>query len=243
MTRSNIHQIRLDAGDVLLLQGKREGLARLRANKDVLLMEWSTLELRAYRHAPQATIIFIAVVTVSAAGLIPISAAAIGGAAMMIASGALNIRQAARAIDRQIILVGAAALSLTTALTATGGATYIVNGMLAVLDGFGPAWVLSIFFLIVAIFTNLLSNQACAVIFTPIAIGLATSLGVDPMIFIIAVILAANCSFATPIGYVTNMLVMTPGRYSFTDFMRAGIPLIIILWIGFSLFAAWYYDL
>ena len=100
---------------------------------------------------------------------------------------------------------------------------------------------LSGFFLLVALLTNVLSNNACAVLFTPIGINLATGLGIDPMIFVIAVILAANCSFASPIGYVTNLLVMNPGRYRFSDFMRAGSPLIFLLWIGFSLFAPWYY--
>ena len=243
MTRSNIHAVRLEAGDVLLLQGRRDGLRRLRANRDVVLMEWSALELRAYHHARRATLIFVAVVGLAAAGVLPISVTAVAGAALMVASGALNIRQAARAIDRQIILVGAAALSLNAALTATGGAAYVAHGFLSIMDGAGPAWVLSIFFLLVAIFTNLLSNQACAVLFTPIAIGLAASLGVDPVIFVIAVVLAANCSFATPISYITNMLVMAPGRYRFVDFVRAGVPLIALLWIGFTLFAGWYYDL
>ena len=243
MTRGQIHQVRVEAGDVLLLQGRQGGLQRLRANKDVLLMEWSALELRAYQHARRAFLIFIAVVGVSAAGIIPISVAAVAGATLMVISGALNIRQAARAIDRQIILVGAAALALTAALTKTGGANYIAEGILSVMDGASPAWILSIFFLLVAIFTNLLSNQACAVLFTPIAIGVAINLNVDPMIFIIAVILASNCSFASPISYVTNMLVMTPGRYQFIDFVRAGVPLIILLWVGFSLFASWYYGL
>jgi di/tricarboxylate transporter len=102
---------------------------------------------------------------------------------------------------------------------------------------------LSGFFLLVAVFTNVLSNNACAVLFTPIGVNIAVGLGIDPMIFVIAVILAANCSFASPIGYVTNLLVMTPGRYRFSDFVRAGSPLILLLWIGFSLFAPWYYGL
>jgi len=243
MTRSLIHEVRLEAGDVMLLQGRRNGLRRLRANRDVVLMEWSALELRAYNHARRATLIFMAVVGLAASGVLPIAVAAVAGAALMIASGALNVRQAARAIDRQIILVGAAALSLNAALTATGGAEFIAHGLLSALDGAGPAYILSAFFLLVAIFTNLLTNQACAVLFTPIAIGLATSLQVDPIIFVIAVVLAANCSFATPIGYITNMLVMAPGHYRFIDFVRAGVPLIILLWLTFSFFAAWYYDL
>ncbi|MBT4425376.1 MAG: SLC13 family permease, partial [Rhodospirillaceae bacterium] len=172
-----------------------------------------------------------------------IVAAAVAGAALMVFSGTLNVRQAASAIDRQIILVGGAALALNAALSATGGGAYIADGLVSALDGAGAAVMLSAFFLLVAAFTNVLSNNACAVLFTPIGINIAHGLGVDPMIFIIAVILAANCSFASPIGYVTNLLVMTPGRYRFIDFVRAGTPLILLLWVGFSLFAPWYYGL
>ena len=161
----------------------------------------------------------------------------------MVLSGSLNVRQAARAIDRQIILVGGAALALNAALSATGGGSYIAGGLIAALDGASAAIMLPAFFLLVAIFTNLLSNNACAVLFTPIGINIALGLDINPVIFVVAVILAANCSFASPIGYVTNLLVMAPGRYRFSDFVRAGSPLVLLLWVGFSLFAPWYYGL
>ncbi len=243
MTRAHMHEIRLQAGDVLLVSGRSSDVRGLRANRDVLLMQWSESELPSYHHARRASLIFLAVVAIAASGVLPIVAAAVAGAALMVFSGALNIRQAARAIDRQIILVGGAALALNAALSATGGGSYIAGGLVEALDGAGAAVMLSGFFLLVAVFTNVLSNNACAVLFTPIGVNIAVGLGIDPMIFVIAVILAANCSFASPIGYVTNLLVMTPGRYRFSDFVRAGSPLILLLWIGFSLFAPWYYGL
>jgi di/tricarboxylate transporter len=109
--------------------------------------------------------------------------------------------------------------------------------------GAGPTIILSAFFLLVAVFTNILSNNATAVLFTPIGISIARELGVDPMIFVFAVIFAANCSFATPMGYQTNLLVMGPGHYKFADFFKAGAPLVLLLWIIFSLFAPFYYGL
>jgi len=157
--------------------------------------------------------------------------------------GGGEIWSLARAIDRQIILVGGAALALNAALSATGGGSYIAGGLITALDGASAAIMLSAFFLLVAIFTNLLSNNACAVLFTPIGINIALGLDINPVIFVVAVILAANCSFASPIGYVTNLLVMAPGRYRFSDFVRAGSPLVLLLWVGFSLFAPWYYGL
>ncbi|MBT4487450.1 MAG: SLC13 family permease, partial [Rhodospirillaceae bacterium] len=102
---------------------------------------------------------------------------------------------------------------------------------------------LSAMFALVAIMTNLLSNSATAVLFTPIAINTALALNVDPMVFIHAVIFAANCSFATPMGYQTNLLVMGPGHYKFSDYLRGGTPLIVLIWLAFSLFAPWYYGL
>ncbi len=243
MTRAHMHEVRLQPGDVLLVSGRSGDVRRLRANRDVVLMEWSESEMPSYYHARRASLIFLAVVAIAATGVLPIVAAAVAGAALMVFSGTLNVRQAARAIDRQIILVGGAALALNAALSATGGGAYIADGLVGALDGAGAAVMLSAFFLLVAAFTNVLSNNACAVLFTPIGINIAIGLGVDPTIFIIAVILAANCSFASPIGYVTNLLVMTPGRYRFVDFIRAGTPLILLLWVGFSLFAPWYYGL
>ena len=99
------------------------------------------------------------------------------------------------------------------------------------------------FFLLVAVLSNAISTKTCAVLFTPIAVDIGRGLGVDPTAFAVAVVFASNCSFASPIGYQTNLLVMTPGNYRFVDFVRAGSPLIVFLWVVFSLFAPWYYGL
>lgn len=103
--------------------------------------------------------------------------------------------------------------------------------------------IVSALFLLVALLTNVLSNNATALLFTPIAISTANQLGADPVPFIHAVIFAANCPFATPVGYQTNLLVMGPGNYRFMDFVRAGTPLLIIIWLAFTMSAPWYYGL
>jgi len=100
---------------------------------------------------------------------------------------------------------------------------------------------LSLFFLLVAGLSNVISTKTSAVLFTPIAVDIASELGVSPVPFAVAVVFAANCSFASPLGYQTNLLVMGPGHYKFADFARAGIPLIFVLWAAFTLFAPWYY--
>ncbi len=175
--------------------------------------------------------------------LVPIVVAALVGAVAMVISGVLNVRQATRGFDLRIYVVVTAALAMAQAMLITGGAGFVAGNFLALFEGAAPAIILSAFFLLCAIITNILSNNATAVLFTPLAISLSTALNVDPMAFILAVIFAANCSFATPIAYQTNLLVMTPGNFRFTDFMRAGIPLIVLLWLTYSLFAPWYFGL
>lgn len=116
----------------------------------------------------------------------------------------------------------------------------MVAHLLAVLTGEGsPAVALSALFLAIAVMTNVLSNNACAVLFTPIAVNLAHQLDAPVLPFALAVAFAANCSFATPFGYQTNLLVMGPGNYRFKDFPRAGIPLTVALWLTFSLVMPW----
>jgi di/tricarboxylate transporter len=243
MIRQSLEKIRLEAGDVLLVMGTRVDMMNLRTNTDIVLMTWSMTDMHLTDKSQIALGIFGLVVASAATGLLPIVIAATTGAALMIVGNCLNIHQAARSVDRRIILIVASALAMGTALNATGGAEFLAINLLDALEGFSPAIILSAFFLLIAILTNILSNNATAVLFTPIAVSIAEGLNIDPMPFVVAVIFAANCSFATPMGYQTNLLVMGPGHYRFSDFMRVGIPLIFILWITFSLFAPWYYKL
>ena len=241
MIRERMTEIRLEAGDVLLIQGPPDDITALRSNRDVVLMEWSAKDLPHRRRSRRAALIFTAVVVTAASGMLPIVTAAVGGAAAMIAVGALNVRQAGRAMDRQIIIMIPAALALGLAMQETGGADFLSHLVIGNLMGAGPVAVLSGFFLLVAILANLISTKACAVLFTPIAVGIAHGLNVDPTPFAVAVVFAANCSFASPIGYQTNLLVMAPGHYRFVDFIRAGAPLVIVMWLAFTLVVPFYY--
>lgn len=243
MIRSSLDSILLEAGDVLLVLGERKDVLKLRASKNVLLMEWSASDVPRGERAFRAMGIFATVVFLASTSILPITVAALVGAVAIIIGGCLNLRQAMRAIDRRIIMLVGAALAMGSALAATGGASYIAQYMVTALDGASPAIMLSALFLLISIITNILSNNATAVLFLPIAISIAQGLGVDPMPFIITVIFASNCSFATPMGYQTNLMVMGPGHYQFKDFIKIGVPLIIILWIAFSIFAPIYYNM
>lgn len=243
MIRMRLGEIRLEAGDVLLVLGPRDNVEGLRRSRDVFLLEWSTTELPEIAFAGRARIIFLATVVAAASGVVPVLIAALLGAVAMVPAGCLNVRQAARAFDRRIYLLIGAAIAMATSLEATGGARFLAEAVVNAFSGAPVAVVLSAMFLLIALMTNLLSNNATAVLFTPIAINTALQLGVDPLIFVFAVIFAANCSFATPMAYQTNLLVMGPGHYRFSDFMKAGTPLIFIIWLAYSVFAPWYYSL
>jgi di/tricarboxylate transporter len=241
MLRSRLHELRLEPGDVLLLVGRQNAIEQLRADPDVLLMEWSASEMPMVSKAPIAAAIFAMIVLPAALDLVPIVITALTGVVALVATRCLNIRQAARAVDREIVLIVAAALALGTALEATGGAAYIAMLVLHVMEGASPSAVLSAFFLIVAAVTNVLTNNAAGVLFTPIAVNVAAALDTDVFPFALAVAFGASCAFATPIGYQTNLLVMGPGHYRFKDFVTAGLPLVFIVWAAFSLFVPWYY--
>ena len=241
MIRSRMGEIRLEAGDTLLLFGTSNAMRSMRADRDLLLMEWSSTALADPRRANIARVIFLAVVLFAATGTMPIAIASFLGAVAMIAGGCLNTRQAARSVDIRVYLLIGSAIALGTALQNTGGADLLAHGVVSVFAPFGPVVLMSALFILVATLTNVLSNSATAILFTPIAIGAANQIGADPTLFAMTVLFAANTCFATPIGYQTNLLVMGPGHYRFVDYLRAGTPLIILFWIGYTAFIAAFY--
>lgn len=241
MGRLPMREIRLEPGDTVLVGGTDAALHEMRNAHDLLLLEWSTEAVPQTRKAWIAFLIFAGVVLVAASGIVPIVATAIIGAFAMIATGCLSLQQATRAFDRQIFLLVGASIAAAHALSETGGATMIAHAYVAAMGGQKPALVLSGMFLVIAILTNFLSHTPTAVLFTPIAIGIADGIGAPREAFVVAVIFAANACFATPISYQTNLLVMGPGRYSFSTFLKAGTPLVLIIWLTFSIAGSWYY--
>ena len=235
MIRKRMLDIRLEAGDVLLLFGYESHIAGLRQNRDLILLDWSTAELPDIRKAKTARWIFLLTILAAATSILPIEIAALGGALAMIAAGCLNIRQAVRALDMRIFLLIGAAFAMGLALERTGGAEFIGTSVVNGFAGFGTQALVAAVFLVVAVFTNIISNSAAALLFAPIALSISRTADIDPVIMVLTVIFAANCSFATPIAYQTNLLVMGPGHYRFADFARFGIPLMLLLWIAYVL--------
>lgn len=235
MIRKRMLDIRLEAGDVLLLFGYEKHMRALRSNRDLLLLDWSTTELPDIRRSIIARAIFGFVILFAATGMLPIDIAALTGAIAMVATGCLNVRQAVRALNMRIFLLIGAAFSMGIALENTGTAEFLAMGAVQAVAPFGYHVLLAVIFLVVAFMTNIISNSATALLFAPIALSISQQTGIDPVIMVLTVIFAANCSFATPIAYQTNLLVMGPGRYQFKDFTKFGIPLILIIWVSYVL--------
>lgn len=242
MIRKSMLDIRLEAGDILLLFGYESEIIELRDNRDLLLLDWSTKELPDIRKSILAQLIFIGTVACAATSFLPIEIAALSGAIAMIAAGCLNIRQAVRALDMRIFLLIGAAFAMGLALEKTGGAEYIGLTVVNTFQPYGDQILLSSVFFIIAILTNIISNSAAALLFAPIGLAISQQTGIDPISIVLTVIFATNCSFATPIAYQTNLLVMGPGHYKFSDFALFGIPLIFILWLSFSLLSPYFFN-
>lgn len=250
VVRRRLGRIRLEAGDVLLIAGKNSVVNNLRNNPDFIVLSGSKKDLPVPGKAPIAIGVFLLTIVSAASGLVSIPAAAFAGAAGMIASGCLNIRQATRAIDRKIFLLVGSMLALGHALQVTGGAGYISSLIMGASFAQTPLAMVALLFIIVAFTTNIMTNNACAILFTPIALSLAENIPQPPdleyslsFIFAVTVVFAANCSFASPIGYQTNLLVMGPGQYRFRDFIKAGVPLVLLLWCTYIIIAWSYFGL
>lgn len=233
--RDSLRNIKLGAGNTLLLKGSDKSLRSLRGIKDIFPIEWTAIYLPSMRFAVRARLIFLLTIFLASTGIFNIAAAAVMGAALMLIFRVVSIKDAVSALDFRVYLLVASTIMLSIALQETGGAIFISETITNLTTNLSINTVLSILFLIVAIITNFISNNATAVLFTPIAITLAMNLNMEPEPFIYCIIFAANCSFATPIGYQTNLMVMGPGDYKFKDFLISGVPLIILLWISYTL--------
>jgi di/tricarboxylate transporter len=200
---------------------------------EVLVLD-ATADLPHTKRAPLALGIMAIVILVAALGIAPIAISAVCGVLAMIVTRCISWHDAAQSLSTQVILIVVASLALGSALLKTGGADYLAQVFLTVTDGSSPAMMLSGLMLVMAILTNIVSNNAAAVIGTPIAINIAEQLGLPPEAFVLAVLFGANMSYATPMAYKTNLLVMNAGGYRFMDFVKIGIPLTAIVWLVLS---------
>ncbi|MEE9595210.1 MAG: SLC13 family permease [Acidiferrobacterales bacterium] len=238
--RANLQDVTLRTGDILLVQGPRDSIAELKNSGELLVLD-ATTDLPHSAKAPLALAIMAGIVLAAAVGLLPIAISAVFGVLLMIISGCLDWRNATRALSVPVIMIVVASLALGAALLKTGGAEYLAQIFVAIVAGAPPSVILSGLILLMALLTNIVSNNAAAVIGTPIAISMANQLNLPAEAFVLAVLFGANMSYATPMAYKTNLLVMSAGGYTFGDFMRVGIPLTLIMWLVFSWVLPWLY--
>lgn len=229
--QGNLDDFQLQFGDVMLVEGTPAQIKRFADNGELISL--NAVQERAYRRdkAPIAILVTAAVMLLAAFGVMPIEGLAIIGAVTVLATRCLDVEDAYKAVDWKILSLIFGMLAISIAMDKVGLVRLIVENVMALLPWAGPLLLLSFIYLFTSILTEVLSNNAVAVLVTPIAIGMAQHLGVDPRAFVAAVMFAASASFATPIGYQTNTFVYNAGGYRFSDFMKVGIPLNLLLWL------------
>jgi di/tricarboxylate transporter len=239
--RYHIRGLRLKGGDVLLVQADRRGLDALRETGSVLVVEGVDRLLVQKAKAPIALGVLGGVIALTMLNVAPLAILAVIGAGLLIATRCLRATEAIASLDPPVLFLIAGSIPLGIALEKTGLARLMVDGTLATLGDLGPRFVLSGIYLLTGVLSAFLSNNATAVLMTPLALGVAASLAVDPRPFLMAVAFGASASFATPIGYQTNTIVMGPGGYTFGDFFRFGLPLNVLLWVAATILIPFLY--
>jgi len=222
---SQLDDVVIRVGDTLLLEGAAEDIQRL--TREMNLGDVSLPSERAYRrgHAPIAIGVLLGVVLLAALNVAPILLLAMVGVTIVLATKCIDAEEAFGFVDGQLMALIFAMLCVGSALQSSGAVLLIADTLSPVMQVLPGFFVILAVYLLSSILTELVSNNAVAVVMTPIAIGLAAALGVDPRPLVVAVMIAASASFATPIGYQTNTLVYGPGGYKFADFLKVGIPL------------------
>ena len=233
--RENFEDVRLEFGDTLLLEGGQERLRELFSGQD--LINLSVPKVPVVRsHKRWASLAAMAgVVAFGSMDLVPFQWVALAAALFVIVTRCVEPDEAYQSVEWRVLAMIAGTLALGAAMDRTGAVKVLVNGMVAYIDHWPPAAVLAALLLVTVIATELLSNNAVAALFTPLAVELGLALHVDPRPFVVAVMTGASIGFALPAGYQTHMLVYGPGGYRFRDFVRAGLPLDFLLWITGSL--------
>ena len=222
---NQIEDLIVRVGDTLLLEGAPEDIQKLAA--DMSLGDVSKPSARAYRrsHAPIAIAAMVGVVLLAAFNVAPILLLAVVAVAVVLLTGCIDAEEAFEHVDGSLLALIFAMLAIGAALDHSGAVALIGNGLAPYMSGLPPYVVIFAVYTLSMILTELVSNNAVGVVMTPIAIGLAHAIGVDPRPLVVAVMVAASASFSTPIGYQTNTLVYGPGGYKFSDFLRVGVPL------------------
>jgi len=236
LLRDKLNAVRLELGDALLVMTPKREIEALRADSDFIVLGEVQEPSLHRRKVPVALAIVAGVVGLAAMGIMPILVSAILGCVAMVLSRCISLEEAYKAVDWKVIFLLAGILPLGIAMEKTGAANWLASNALDLAGGLGPVAVLAALYLLTATLTEMMSNNATAVLLAPVAIATATQLGIDPKPLLMAVTFAASTSFATPIGYQTNAMVYNVGGYKYTDFLKVGVPLNLIFWVLATIF-------
>ncbi|MCJ8170359.1 SLC13 family permease [Atopomonas sediminilitoris] len=229
--QGNLDEFELQFGDVMLLEGTPAQIKRFADNGELISL--NTVQERAYRRdkAPIAIIATLSVMVLAAFKVMPIEGLAMIAASAVLATRCLDVEDAYKAVEWKILGLIFGMLAVSIAMEQVGLIQVIVDAVMAVTPTAHPLIMLAFIYFMTSALTEVLSNNAVAVLIAPIGISLAQTLGVSPMPFVVAVMFAASASFATPIGYQTNTFVYNAGGYRFTDFMKVGGPMNLLMWV------------
>ncbi|MFV0337294.1 MAG: SLC13 family permease [Chthoniobacterales bacterium] len=228
---SNIGQVTLRFGDTLLLRISNDGIDRLRETPDLLLLSDTAVAGARREKQPLVIGIMAGVVILATIGIYPISLLALAGVVLMVLTRCLRMSEVYDSIDWRIVAMIVGMLSLGAAIENTGAASWLVSQAIGIFSDMHPIFILAAVYFLAMLLTELISNNAVAILLTPIAFQTAHTLGLNPMPFLIAIMFAASASFSTPIGYQTNTFVYGAGGYKFSDFLKVGVPLNLLLFI------------
>ena len=233
---------RLEAGDVLWVQGSISALQQIQIDEGVMMLE-GAVEIPRTAKASLALLIFAGVVLLAALHVIPIAIAALTGSIVMLATGCVKFDRLGRALSAKVIVLVAASIALGRALLETGAAEWLGISMALLMQGLPAAVVLAAIMAFATLLTNFSSNTAAAAVGTPISVSLAEQLAIPAEPLVLAVLFGCNLCYATPIAYQTNILIMSAGGYHFRDYVRAGLPLVLLMICTLSVLLVWKYGL
>jgi di/tricarboxylate transporter len=233
--REELSQVRLREGDLLVLWGEPSRFAELSEHRGFLMMVPFAAKGRRRHRAALAIGISVATVALAATNVVPTQIAFLAGAVAMIVAGCVAPDQAYREIDVRIYVMIAGVIPLGAAMEKTGTARLLADHLQDITMGWSPFAVLLTMFWAAALLTQILSDAATVVLLGPVAFALAVALGMPPAPFVVCTALGAVVAFLTPIGHHGNLLILNPGQYRFSDFLRVGVPLTVLI----SLVSAW----
>lgn len=227
--RSGLQDMPLQFGDALLVYGQRRSLEAVARDPNFIVLDEAAARAPSLEKAHIAAAIMLAVLLSAILGLVPIAIAALTGAALMVLAGCLSMEEAYRAIEWKVVFLIAGMLPLGAAIENTGAAQMGAEALVTAVGGWGPRWVVAALFFVTVVSTQVVPTAALVVLMAPVALNMASILGISPHLLMMTVAIAASASFASPLSHPANLLVMGPGGYRFTDYLKVGVPLTIIV--------------